>query len=180
MADKRLLLPLARRARIHSEAINFLRENGLPDGLISKFLELVVKHRTGHVDVDPTWNPMRMEVEKKAIDIVRERETEQEWHTTPRNNKGFDLYQTDDGQPGGTITRWCEVKSLSSTFNSRQPVELTRPEFEMAQARGESYWLYIVEGVKNPESTKIIKIKDPAGKTGRFTFSDPWRDFAEK
>ena len=74
-----------------------------------------------------------------------------------------------DGQP----LKWVEVKAMKATLNDR-PVGLSSKQFECAQEHGEAYWLYVVELADSPEDARILRIKDPAGKTQTFTFDKGW------
>ena len=54
---------------------------------------------------------------------------EPEWHQTPPNNPGFDLYK---GTTMETATHWCEVKAMTGTLDAR-PVGISCTQFEWAQ-----------------------------------------------
>ena len=162
-----------------AEAIEKLEEIGASPDAIDTIRELWLEFQTtAEVSRDTEANK---EVEKKALDFIRKRERNKRWHRpTNSNNKGFDLYQTDSGKRSGNITVWCEVKSLSGKFSS---VSLTAAEFEEAQKRGDSYWLYIVEGVDKLDKggePSLLRIQNPAGKAERFSYRHrPWRSAAE-
>ena len=111
-------------------------------------------------------------VERKAIKFILEKEPE--WRRTPRNNPGFDLYQTDNNRNTGKRTLWCEVKSFSGAFGS---AEVTPREFEAAQEHKANYWLYIVENVESG-SPNPFRIQDPASKAFRFRIDASWKRFA--
>ena len=170
---------LARRAGIKRDAVKFLRDNNVPENVIEKFLELLADRLLPSTEVSPDTlsYEARMDVERKAIAFIQQNEPE--WHGTPANNPGFDLYQTDDGTPNGQITQWCEVKSLSGKFGPNQPVQLTSTEFEKAQECSRAYWLYIIQNATS-DNPAMIKIQDPASKARGFIFGQRWRDFAEK
>ena len=164
---------LAREARIKTDALRVLRDDGVSEEVLEKFLKLLVAAPPVPVDCDEI-SPDRLEVEKAAIKFIRG--IEKGWHTTPPNNPGFDLYQTESGRRNGKVTVWCEVKSLSGKFSS---VSLTHTEFEKAQECGDAYWLYIVENAQSDKPT-LLKIQNPAGKAERFTYGSRWRNVAEK
>ena len=62
-----------------------------------------------------------------------------------------------------------EVKAMKGTL-SEHPVGMSRSQFEMAQAKGSSFWLYIVENATSPEP-HLLKIQDPVGHIRTYTFS---------
>jgi hypothetical protein len=93
----------------------------------------------------------------------------------PAGNKGFDLIERgSDGEP----KRWVEVKAMTVTLQERA-VGLSSERFEQASARGDSYWLYVVENARDPARSRIVKIKDPAGHASTFTFDRGWVEIAE-
>lgn len=167
---------LATDAGIKTDALAVLRDNNVPEEVLEKFLEQLVSAVSVLVDPDPPKpTPHNLAVEEAAIRFIRNQNNEKGWHTTPRNNEGFDLYRTQSGRKNGKITVWCEVKGLSGKFTG---VSLTRPEFKKAQECGDAYWLYIVEeATTNP---KLLKIQNPASKVERFTYGHRWRNVAEK
>jgi hypothetical protein len=44
---------------------------------------------------------------------------------------------------------------------------------------GKQYWLYIVEHAGDPAPARIVKIENPAGKAGTFTFDKGWISIAD-
>ncbi len=44
--------------------------------------------------------------------------------------------------------------------------------------RGSAYWLYVVEHAGD-DSARIVRIQDPAGKAGTFTFDHGWLGVAD-
>jgi Domain of unknown function (DUF3883) len=90
-------------------------------------------------------------------------------------NKGFDLIERGaDGEPA----RWVEVKAMTVTLQER-PVALSGEQFDEACARGDSYWLYVVENAGIPARSRIVKIQDPAGRASSFAFDRGWVEIAE-
>jgi Domain of unknown function (DUF3883) len=53
-------------------------------------------------------------------------------------------------------------------------VGLSRVQFEFARQHGEQYWLYVVEHTNDSVRSRIVKIQDPAGRAGTFTFDHGW------
>ena len=93
----------------------------------------------------------------------------------PAGNKGFDLIETDaNDEP----ERWIEVKAMKDCLENR-PVGLSNVQFEFARQHGEQYWLYVVEYAGDPARARIIKIQNPAGRTGTFTFDKGWISIAD-
>ncbi len=188
---QRVVGDLARESGIASGKIRLLQRYG--DIPVARLKALLEEWRQGNPesphDVDGNGGGSaeclpdggykeRMEVE--AVAIKRIRQEESEWHTTPTNNPGYDLYLTHNNEKNGNKVAWCEVKAISGTFDTWHAVSLTSREFQEAQKRGDAYWLYIVENVdvKNVDSsdTHIIRIPNPAGKVERFRFGQSWRD----
>src|SRR3954465_7205304 len=86
----------------------------------------------------------------------------------------FDLIETDaNDEP----ERWVEVKAMKGSLENR-PVGLFSVQFEFARQHGEQYWLYVVEHAGDPDRARIIKIKNPAGRAGTFTFGKGWTAIA--
>jgi len=90
------------------------------------------------------------------------------------NHPGYDLESTD--RETGAI-RYIEVKSLSGIWDSANPILMTKTEFEMAQAKGVEYWLYIVEQA-NSEDAQIYRIQDPANRANYYVFDHGWEPLA--
>ena len=94
---------------------------------------------------------------------------------TKSGNPGFDLYQTN---ADGEIVKWCEIKSLGGGWGER-PVTMSATQFKLAQAKGDAYWLYVVEHAGDPERIRLLRIQDPAGLAETFTFDDGWAEIAK-
>ena len=124
-------------------------------------------------DSDDTQHQGRMSLEAQAIDYIVL--IEPALQRTPPNNPGFDLIERgSDSKP----IRWVEVKAMSGTFDNRS-VTMTCAQFEFAQEHQDAYWLYVVENAGTPAHSRIIRIKDPAGKAQTFTFDHGWAKVAE-
>ena len=126
-------------------------------------------------EVDESDRSARLRVEAKAIEIILK--AEPNWHRTPPGNRGFDLFQTTDGDPTSEKIRWCEVKALSGRFDDRG-VGISKAQFDFARRHGEACWLYVVERI-GEDDARILRIQDPAGKAQTFTFDRGWRQVAE-
>ncbi len=135
---------------------------------------IAVSHDEGNEsDPDGATHEERMSLEDKAIELIIG--DEPELKRTPTNNPGFDLMELgSDGRP----VRWVEVKAMKATLLDR-PVGLSRTQFEFAQERGRSYWLYVVERAGSPERARVLRIQDPAGRGQTFTFDHGWIAIAE-
>ena len=59
------------------------------------------------------------------------------------------------------------------------PVSLSATQFKFAQQCKNSYWLYVVENAGGPAQSRIIRIKDPAGRAQHFTFDRGWIQVSE-
>lgn len=115
----------------------------------------------------------RRSLEAQAIDYIVS--VEPMLQRTPPNNPGFDLIERgSDDKP----IRWVEVKAMSGAFDNAS-VTMTRTQFKFAQEHQDAYWLYVVENAGTPEHSRIIRIKDPAGKAQTFTFDHGWAKVAE-
>ena len=124
-------------------------------------------------DPDGLNHAERMALEAKAIELIRTREPSLK--TTPAGNKGFDLIETDaNDEP----ERWVEVKAMKGSLEDR-PVGLSSVQFEFARQHGDQYWLYVVEHAGDPAHARILKIKDPVGRSGTFTFDKGWSSVAQ-
>ncbi len=123
-------------------------------------------------DPDGLDHARRAALEEKAIELILSREPE--WRRTPAHNPGFDLYQ---GEGPDRATRWCEVKAMSGNLMDR-PVGLSHTQFDCARDHGEAYWLYVVERAGTDEA-RVVRIQDPAGRAGTYTFDHGWLAVAE-
>lgn len=124
-------------------------------------------------DPDGLDRPKRMQLEAKAIEKIIA--LEPNLQKTAEGNKGFDLYEED---AEGNVVRWVEVKSMTGSLNDR-PVGLSRAQFDLASERREDFWLYVVEHASEIEAARVVKIQDPAGRAGTFTFDSGWLSIAE-
>lgn len=124
-------------------------------------------------DPDGLAHAERMALETKAIALIRAREPFLK--TTPTGNKGFDLIETDANDEA---ERWVEVKAMKGSLEDR-PVGLSSVQFEFARQHGDQYWLYVVEYAGDPARARILKIKDPVGRSGTFTFDKGWSSIAQ-
>jgi hypothetical protein len=140
-----------------------------------RFVSYVATHPEGDDDEehDGLAHAERLALEQQAVSLIRSREPALQ--VMPAGNKGFDLIETDAiGEP----QRWIEVKAMKGSLEDR-PVGLSRVQFEFARQHGEQYWLYVVEHAGVPELARIVKVQDPAGRTGTFTFDHGWIEIAD-
>lgn len=115
----------------------------------------------------------RLELEAKAIALICAREPLLK--SMPAGNTGFDLIETDASDEP---ERWIEVKAMKESLEDR-PVGISSAQFEFARQHGEQFWLYVVEHANDPDRARIVKIKNPVGKAGTFTFDKGWSSVAE-
>lgn len=116
----------------------------------------------------------RTQLGQRGVERVMKFELEQ-----GRNPKDMELVQIH--HPGYDIeskskdgkTRYIEVKSLSGIWDSQNPAEVTKFEFETAKKKGEDFWLYIVEQVDSP-NFRIFTIPDPANRVDFYLFDHGW------
>ena len=173
---------LAKEVGIELGVLNKIKEYGITEEYLA---ELIDHHKEipDPDDIDPTPpnpnprprpiptprpapNPNHeelMKTEEKAIDFILTHEPD--WHRTPTNNPGYDLYKVDEQNQK---THWCEVKSTAGSLEGHQ-VSLSSTQFEYAQKYGEAYWLYVVEHANDKDRSQIIHIRNPAKKVGTFT-----------
>ena len=71
--------------------------------------------------------------------------------------------------------RFIEVKGVNGIWNLTG-VGLSRLQFSNAQDYGDSYWLYVVEFISDPERIKVFPIQSPATQVTTFMFDGKWRD----
>ena len=140
-----------------------------------KFISYVALSPEGEEEYDPdglTYKE-RIDLETLAIEFILG--WEPALKRTPKNNPGFDLTQLGpDGQP----VKWVEVKAMKGTLRDR-PVGLSRTQFECAHNYGKAFWLYVVESAGVPEQARVVRIQDPVGNAGTFTFDHGWTAVAE-
>jgi hypothetical protein len=123
-------------------------------------------------DPDGLDQAARMRIEDLAICLIISLESG--LHRTPANNPGFDLFEAnEDGQP----VRWVEVKSMTGSLENR-PVGLSRTQFDYALAKGDSYWLYVVEYATDLVKARVQRIQNPVGHARTFTFDKGWSQIA--
>lgn len=103
--------------------------------------------------------------------IIRQEPTLQR---TPEGNPGFDLFEANGT---GQQVRWVEVKSMTGSLQSR-PVGISRTQFDFAHAKGDAFWLYVVEYATDPTQTRVLRIQNPVGHARTFTFDHGWREIA--
>ncbi len=132
-----------------------------------------VRPNDGHIDPGTTNHQELMNVEEQAIDLILSKEPT--LLRTPPNNPGYDM---EERSPEGSTIRWIEVKAMTGTLRDH-PVGLTRTQFEFAQEHQDDYWLYVVENAGTPDQARILRIKNPAGKAGTYTFDHGWTEVAE-
>lgn len=137
------------------------------------FISYVGAHPDGDgPDPDGLDQAQRMQIEGQAIDLILA--VEPTLRRTPGGNPGFDLYEADSS---GNQTKWVEVKSMTGTLMDR-PVGLSHTQFECALAKGDAYWLYVVENAVDPTQARVLRIQNPAGITRTFTFDHGWSSIA--
>lgn len=114
------------------------------------------------VKQDPSVVEKRNAVSNIGITRVMEFELEQgrtpkDMETVQTHHPGYDIEsRSKDG-----VIRYIEVKALSGIWDSQNPAEMTRTEFETSKKKGEDYWLYIVEHAES-EYFNILLIQNPA------------------
>ncbi len=139
-----------------------------------KFISYVaVSHAESTGDSDGLSHEQNMALEEKAITKILSEEPN--LSRTPTNNPGFDLKEIG---PDGATVRWVEVKSMTGTLQDH-PVGISSTQFKFAEKHKDAYWLYVVECAGDLDQSRIIRIKDPAGKAQTFTFDHGWVEVSE-
>jgi len=123
-------------------------------------------------DPDGLDQATRMKIEDHAITLIIS--LEPGLQRTPEGNPGFDLFEANGG---GQPVRWVEVKSMTGSLENR-PVGLSRTQFDHAHAKGDAYWLYVVEHATDAEKARVLRIQNPVGHARTFTFDKGWSQIA--
>ncbi len=123
-------------------------------------------------DPDGFDQATRMRIEDQAITLIIS--LEPGLQRTPDGNPGFDLFETNSG---GQQVRWVEVKSMTGSLENR-PVGISRTQFDCARAKGDAYWLYVVEHATDPEKARVLRIQNPVAHARTFTFDKGWSHIA--
>jgi len=137
-----------------------------------EFISYVGTHPEGEED-DPNSpaHKERMELENAAIAFILELEPMLE--RMPVGNKGYDLIE----KKGPTeLPRLIEVKAMRGTLKDR-PATLSSAQIDEARSSGERFWLYVVERA-GTSSPRLLKIQNPYGRAGTFTFDHGWEAIA--
>ena len=113
-----------------------------------------------------------MNIEDQAITLIIS--LEPGLKRTPEGNPGFDLFEVNGS---GQQVRWVEVKSMTGSLENR-PVGLSRTQFDYACAKGDAYWLYVVEHATDSENARVLRIQNPVAHARTFTFDHGWRQIA--
>ncbi len=92
-----------------------------------------------------------------------------------QTHPGYDIISSD---PLTGEQRFIEVKGVNGEWN-KMGVEVSSLQFSNAQNYGDSYWLYVVEFVSDPQHIRIHAIRSPATKVTGFMFDGNWRAVAE-
>jgi hypothetical protein len=122
-------------------------------------------------DPDGLTQRERMDLEEAAIALILRHEPVLE--RTPTGNTGFDLIEKD---MAGEPERWVEVKAMKGSLADR-PVGLSGPQMEQARRCGDQFWLYVVERAGSDQA-RVLRIRNPHGRTGSFTFDRGWEGIA--
>lgn len=124
-------------------------------------------------DPDGLDQATRMKIEDQAITLIIS--LEPRLQRTPDGNPGFDLFETNGADQQ---VRWVEVKSMTGSLENR-PVGLSRTQFDYARAKGDAYWLYVVEHATHPEKARVLRIQNPIAHARTFTFDHGWGRIAQ-
>ena len=123
-------------------------------------------------DPDGLDQATRMKIEDQAITLIIS--LEPRLQRTPDGNPGFDLFEANGADQQ---VRWVEVKSMTGSLENR-PVGLSRTQFDYARAKGDAFWLYVVEHATDAEKARVLRIQNPVAHARTFTFDHGWREIA--
>lgn len=120
------------------------------------------------------------EIGQLGVDLVMKYEKSQDrepidMETIRVNNPGFDVKSVNNKDPNQV--RYIEVKSTRGIWDSQNPAQLTKTEFELAVEYGENYWLYFVEQVES-DNPRLYCIQNPAQRVNYFLFDHGWQPVA--
>ena len=123
---------------------------------------------------DPRVAEKRTAVAERGVERVMEFEREQgrmpkDMEKVQVHHPGYDI---ESENADGTV-RYIEVKSLSGVWDSQNPAEVTKFEFETAKKKGEDFWLYVVE-LAETEDFHIHTIHNLATRVEYFLFDHGW------
>jgi hypothetical protein len=113
-------------------------------------------------------------VEKVMADERNHDRTPTDMETVQVHHPGYDIKSVDKL---GRV-RYIEVKTFSGLWDSQNPAQMTKTEFETARELGDSYWLYIVEQIET-DKVKIYPIRNPANRAGYYLFDHGWAPLSE-
>jgi hypothetical protein len=133
-------------------------------------------------EIDPTAFSHLSQIGQKGVAFVLEYEKKKgrdatDMETVERNFKGFDVKSVDKQNP--SEVRYIEVKSTSGIWDSENPAQMHKTQFETAQEYGESFWLYVVQEVESDEP-KLYCVQNPANQVDIFMFDHGWIPLAEE
>jgi hypothetical protein len=112
---------------------------------------------------------------EKAMAYERDHErTPTDMETIQVHHPGYDIKSIDNV---GRV-RYIEVKTFSGLWDSQNPAQVTKTEFDKARELGDSYWLYVVELVET-DQVKIYPIRNPANRADYYLFDYGWVPIAE-
>lgn len=123
-------------------------------------------------DPDNLDQATRMKIEDQAITLIIS--LEPRLQRTPDGNPGFDLFEANGT---GQQVRWVEVKSMTGSLKNR-PVGLSCTQFDYARAKGDAFWLYVVEHATDSEKARVLRIQNPVAHARTFTFDHGWSEIA--
>jgi hypothetical protein len=114
-------------------------------------------------------------VEKVMAYEIENDRTPTDMETVQVHHPGYDIKSIDKlGR-----ARYIEVKTFSGLWDSQNPAQMTKTEFDSARELGDSYWLYVVEQVET-DNVKIYPIRNPANRADYYLYDYRWEPLVEK
>jgi len=127
-------------------------------------------------ELDTESEDHRPDVDRSGIGRVLEYEKAHGRSPTEmdHNNEGFDIESRDANEK----VRYIEVKSLSGDWDTWNAAALSRPQFNFARDKHDTFWLYVVERATS-DDYRVYCIQNPANRVTQFLFDDGWQALAE-
>lgn len=171
---KRPEILTVRRPKQNAEVCNSGSSKGRPNQRNDRWKTVAYPIHDLHPDRDAEQltHDARANVESKGIRHVLEYERQRgrKPEEMPTNYPGYDIESVNlDGS-----IRYVEVKSFR-WYWSASGAKLSHTQFEMAQKKGNDYWLYVVEIAEDDKKFKIHRIQNPANRVKDFYFDDGWK-----
>ena len=138
----------------------------------------VTNNKETSTRLDPLTQRNRKEVDKLAIKKVLKHEVAEGRYPQEMNhsNPGYDIESRDENNQ---IIRFIEVKGLGKSWNDFD-VGVSSTQIEMCRTKGDKFWLYVVEDVKDDKKSIIHRFCNPVKEIDQYRFDPGWIQLSEK